>query len=574
MADEPVSHIKKLQAEAEALFGDRGMAVADESALHWFRKFVQFWSLVWRSFVRNRGLIRASALAYTTLLALIPLLAVGLGISTRLLKNSDQQKDELIQTVVDELAPQLGLSPVTTEERATLRQSVEAEVQSSLPALSDGDATKTAAQADRLAAELIRGKSFAERAPAETAALQSKLSRCIQEALPLLATGTGQQRQKRLAKTVDELTSMMLRASRSQDENRRKVIEQIQTFIARIHSGALGLTGTVALIFVAIGLLSTIEGTFNDIWGVPRGRNWFARVIYYWAAITLGPLVIILAMGLAIGSEFEAVKQFINETPVIGGVFFRFLPFLVLCGSFQLLYQLMPNTRVNGKAALAGALVASVLWVANGKLNALFASRVVTASKIYGSLGAIPILLFGLYLSWTILLFGAQVAYAYQNRRAYVQEKQAEIVNQRGREFVALRLMTLVAQHFSRGEEPPTTSGIAEALSVSSRLISQILQSLVQNKLLVEVATPETGYCPARPLDQITYRDILISLRAGSGWTPATREEPSRDLVRGAFDKIREAEERVSGAVTLQEMAIRAEMSSPDPRKPRLPENV
>jgi DNA-binding protein Fis len=66
-------------------------------------------------------------------------------------------------------------------------------------------------------------------------------------------------------------------------------------------------------VFVAIGLLSTIEGTFNDIWGVPRGRNWFARVIYYWAAITLGPLVIILMMGLAIGSEFQTVKEFIER---------------------------------------------------------------------------------------------------------------------------------------------------------------------------------------------------------------------------------------------------------------------
>ena len=119
------------------------MAVADDSALHWFRRFVHFWMLVWRSFVRNRGLIRASALAYTTLLALIPLLAVGLGALTRLLKNSEQQTDELIQTVVDELAPQLGLSPVTAAERAEVRPAVEKAFGDSLPALLDGDATKT-----------------------------------------------------------------------------------------------------------------------------------------------------------------------------------------------------------------------------------------------------------------------------------------------------------------------------------------------------------------------------------------------------------------------------------------------
>jgi len=73
-----------------------------------------------------------------------------------------------------------------------------------------------------------------------------------------------------------------------------------------------------ALVFVAIGLLSTIEATFNDIWGVNRGRNWFVRIIHYWAAITLGPLVVILAMGLAVGSHFQVAQDFIEETPVIG----------------------------------------------------------------------------------------------------------------------------------------------------------------------------------------------------------------------------------------------------------------
>jgi len=190
---------------------------------------------------------------------------------------------------------------------------------------------------------------------------------------------------------------------------------------------------------------------------------------------------------------------------------------------------------------------------------------VVSASRIYGSLGAIPILLFGLYLSWTILLFGAQVAYAYQNRRAYIQEKQAESVNQRGREFIALRLMTLVGQKFERGEKPPVATEISEWLSVSSRLIGQIIQPLLQCKLLVEVATPETAYCPARPLDRISYQDILQALRAGQGHEPATREEPARALVLGAFEEIREAEQRVAKAVTVQAMVERAEAAAANP---------
>jgi len=509
MANRPVSHIKKLQAEAQALLDERGMAVADETGLHPFKHFAQFWVRVGKSFIRNRCPVRASALAYTTLLALIPLLAVGLGVSTGLLKSGEAETKDMITKLIDELAPQLGDIPGTEEEKAKARLDV---------------------------------------------------------------------------------------------------VNQIHSFIKNIHSGALGLTGTVALVFVAIGLLSTIEATFNDIWGVSRGRNWFARVIHYWAAITLGPLIIILVMGSVIGSQLgskeatkgksvdagikaggehekapeartgaeaapDALAQSTNSSMMtrtqskvrsfkstfLGRICFKVLPFLVLSGSFMMLYQLMPNTKVHWKAAMVGGLVAGALWIMNGNFNALFASRVVSASKIYGSLGAIPIFLLGLYLSWTILLFGGQVAYAFQNRRAYAQERQAEVVNQRGREFIALRTMTLIGQRFHRGEKPPSAVEIAESLSVSSRLVSQVIQPLLQTKLLVEVSTPESAYSPARPLDRISYHDILQTLRAGAGQSPATREEPARSLVQGAFDEIRAAEERVAGSLTLQEMVNRAE---------------
>jgi membrane protein len=565
MAKDSVSQIKKLQAKAQVLLDERGIATVDETQHQPLKKFVHFWVLVGKSFVRNRCPVRASALAYTTLLALIPLLAVGLGVSTKLLQSSEEQKAELIQTLVDELAPQLGLVSASNEEKAEMRNAVEGKIQEALPALLQARGPQATNLVNDLAAQLVPAKRTAGSGKDENADYRQKLVRRLQELIPRLVKASEQRREKLVGKVVDDLTLWTLRTSRGQDEASQKVVEQIKAFIANVHSGALGLSGTIALVFVAIGLLSTIEATFNDIWGVTRGRNWFVRIIHYWAAITLGPLVVILAMGLAVGSQFQVAQDLIEEMPIVGGLIFKLIPFFVLSGSFMLLYQLMPNTKVHWKAALGGGVVAGVLWVANGKFNALFASRVVSASKIYGSLSAIPIFLFGLYLSWTILLFGAQVAYAFQNRRAYVQEKQAESVNQRGREFIALRLMTFVGQKFHRGDKPPSAGEIAEALEVSSRLISHILQPLLQCKLLVEVATPEPAYCPARPMDRISYEDILHTLRAGKGQEPATRAEPARDLVRGAFDAIRGAEQSVAKGLTLQTMVERADAQAPEP---------
>src|SRR6267378_380674 len=135
MEKDSVSQIKKLQAEAQVLLDDRGMAMVDETQLHPFKRFAHFCVLVGKSFVRNRCPIRASALAYTTLLALIPLLAVGLGVSTKLLQSSEEQKGELIQTLVDELAPQLGLVAASNEEKEEMRNKVEETIQEALPAL-------------------------------------------------------------------------------------------------------------------------------------------------------------------------------------------------------------------------------------------------------------------------------------------------------------------------------------------------------------------------------------------------------------------------------------------------------
>src|SRR5208282_6791204 len=113
-------------------------------------------------------------------------------------------------------------------------------------------------------------------------------------------------------------------------------------------------------------------------------------------------------------------------TPVFGHLLFQVLPVILVCLLFSLLYELMPNTRVSWRAALAGGLAGGLLFHLNNLLNVLYVSRVVSNSRIYGSLGLVPVFMIGLYFAWWILLFGAQVSYAFQNRDAYLQEKQLE----------------------------------------------------------------------------------------------------------------------------------------------------
>ena len=464
MGIQAIRKLKELQTAARNFLSEKDLEAESGARPSKLRRAAHFWLRVVKSFQHNRCPVRASALAYSSLLALVPMMAVVIGVATSLLqKQGEDAVGKMIDQLVVNVAPALGLQNSPDAAQAT--------------------------------------------------------------------------------------------------ERRHEVVRQITDSIGRIHSGALGATGIVALLFVAISMLVRIEETFNDIWGITRGRSWVARVIQYWATLTLGPILLIVVVGLTSGPQLNAVHAYLAGLPLGAGVLlsflFRFLPFLLLSLAFGLFYQLMPNTRVRWQAALTGGMVAGFLWQLNNQVGVLYVSSVVKNSQIYGSLGIIPVFMVGLYFCWLILLFGAQVAYAFQNRAAYLQEKLAEGVNQKGREFVALRLMTQLASHFRRGEKPPSVEQLSAALGVPTRLVTQLLNALLQARLLVEVVDLETGFAPARSLDRISAQDVLQALRAGAGSEPATREDDARSVVRGEFDRIALAESSVASTVTLEQLTNR-----------------
>jgi membrane protein len=510
-----VSRFHRILAEARALLeGSHIQAGIDLPKWH---RFVHFWGMVWSSFVRNRCPVRASALAYGTLLALIPMLAVVMSITSTFLKKEGEERiDQFIAKLVASVTP---------------------------PAAAAGDSGR--ASMDMPPESDFEGST-------NSALGSTNLSRETAGQSPTAPTNS----LGPVDKGAESGTPGPKAAPDDQASATRKAVaHRINQFIQNTQSGALGVTGSVLLIFAAISLLSRIEATFNDIWGVARGRSWFMRIVLYWGVLSLAPILLIVAVGLATGPHLQATKTFLTSLPYVGNFLlrfgFQFLPLVILCLAFAAFYMLMPNTRVDWRAALVGGLASGALLHLNNAISVLYVSRVVSNSKIYGSLGLVPVFMIGLYFAWLILLFGAQVAYAFQNRSSYLEEKQVESINQRGREFIALRLMTFVGQRYVRGQEPCTITEMAEELTVPSRLIHQILQTLTSARLAIESAGAEAGYLPARPPEDITCHDILLAMRASQGQELATRDEPARAEVYGEFQRIQEAERRVASSVTL-----------------------
>ncbi len=495
MLEDSVGKLKRLQADVTASLRDDA-PVGDSAAAppSHVARFTHFWGLVGRFFWRNRCQVRASALAYTTLLALVPLLAVSLTVASLVFDAksaaSRAKLTEHINSAIDYVAPMLGLADadVVGEEASPTPDSA---------AKNGGNGgTTVPATGGHVAPGGMAGK-------------------------------------------------------------REKVADQILDFVGNIDFAKIGVTAMAGLIFVAISLLRTIEAAFNDIWGVNRGRGWFESIILYWAAISLGPIAMLVATTSGYVSALGEHGVWVRELPGISLLQTQLLPLLILALVFGAFYKVMPNTRVQWQAALVGGAVAGLLWWLNNRLGALYNTRVVTYSKIYGSLGAVPLFLVGLYFSWMIVLFGAEVAYVFQNRHAYLQERMSERVHHQAREFVALRFMTEIARRFARHLPPPTATQLAADLTVPARLAGDILRTLVGARMATETSGMEPGFLPGRPLDQITARDVLHALRTGQGTNLATAPDEQRPVVAAEFAAIVAAEESRSAQVTLDQLVRR-----------------
>src|SRR5688572_15457352 len=160
-----------------------------------------------------------------------------------------------------------------------------------------------------------------------------------------------------------------------------EMVQIINTFIASSRSGTAGLIGILTLFLIVIGLFTTIENTFNDIWGVHRGRTWMARIVYYWSVITLGAVLFFASLTLLSAGAF--LNVFFEKIPLgaqLKSLFVWMLPsgsVLLLVVMLTLFYRLVPHTRVRWTAALIGAILVTALLFLNNYLAFLYFKRVV-----------------------------------------------------------------------------------------------------------------------------------------------------------------------------------------------------
>lgn len=193
--------------------------------------------------------------------------------------------------------------------------------------------------------------------------------------------------------------------------------EEIQSYINEFINNTGGMTavGILALIIVALLLIHNIDKTLNKIWRVKQRPRPIISFSIYWMILTLGPVLI--GTSIAVTSYLATFSRYADDyTPGFSSFILWLVPYVMSLLAFFILYLVVPNLKVQVRHALWGALLATVLFEFFKRGFALYVSEFPSYQALYGALALVPILFIWVYLSWLVVLLGAELTALLQQR--------------------------------------------------------------------------------------------------------------------------------------------------------------
>ncbi|MEO6972055.1 MAG: YhjD/YihY/BrkB family envelope integrity protein [Rhodoferax sp.] len=256
------------------------------------------------------------------------------------------------------------------------------------------------------------------------------------------------------------------------DNIARQVVGYLTQFAGQ--ASKLGVAGLAVLLVTAIAMILTIDRTLNNIWRVRRPRPLAQRVLIYWAAITLGPLLLGASLTLT-SYVISASRGFVGAMPGSLRLLLDSIEFFLLAGGMAAMYHYVPNTQVKWSHAWSGGVFVSAGIELAKKLLALYLTAVPTYSMVYGAFATLPILLVWVYVAWIIVLLGAVVA-------AYLPSLLSGVRRRGGGHGWQFQLAVEVLQQLHRtraaGVKGLSSLQLARALQVDVLQLEPVLETL------------------------------------------------------------------------------------------------
>ena len=340
-----------------------------------------------------------------------------------------------------------------------------------------------------------------------------------------------------------------------------QITQQVIALVDNVKGSVLGGVSLAFFIYTAISMVQKVEESFNYVWYVSKPRSFARRFSEYFFVLLIGPILMVTALGMITSIRSNAVVQMILANESLGRIFVvgsQLTPYLLITGVFTFLYMYMPNTKVKFKAALVGGLAGGFLWASAG---AFFATFILYASRtqlIYSGFAVAITTLIWLYLSWLILLIGAQLAFYFQQPAFLRIGRREPRLSNSMRERLALNVMYLVGKAFRNPDATTSIGEISQQLSMPSIALTPVTNALESAALLITTENEEL--LPGREMARIPLNDILAVVRT-QGETGSYRNPAWTAEIDALGDEMDGALAGVSADKTLSDLLDGAEGS-------------
>ena len=344
------------------------------------------------------------------------------------------------------------------------------------------------------------------------------------------------------------------------------VVGFAQKALARTQGGWVALVGVLTLFWAVIKVFGSIEDAFNNIWEVRSTRSAARKYGDYIAVVVVAPILWVISSSMG---NYAAEILGVAGSPALE-VLSRAGSLVVAWVMFTFIYVVLPSTKVRFTAALTAGVVAGTAFVLF-QWGYVYLQRWMTSyNAIYGSFAALPLFLLWMQISWEILLLGGELSFAYQNVARFDEERESLLVSYDCRRKLMVGVMVLVSRDFSDVRGAVYFSEIRDRLDVPTRIMNNILYTLVQARMLNEIRTEGTDYdleyAPARDISTLRVYDILSAVDSHGFGRDTIDMRSNRELRRCAevVERLKDVTRASTENVLLTELMDGAEQKSED----------
>lgn len=223
------------------------------------------------------------------------------------------------------------------------------------------------------------------------------------------------------------------------------IVRFSHSLLENTKGGLIGGIGLVVLFWAVIKVLGQIENSFNDIWGIKEERTLGRKFGDYLSVMLIAPILLIVSSGVTVFVTTQ-VHLIMGKIAVLGAfkplivLMMRLFPLVLIWSLFTFLYIFMPNTKVRFSSGLIAGIIAGAVFQVAQWIYISFQVGAAKYNAIYGSFAALPLFLAWLQLSWLIVLYGAELSFAYQNVDTYEFEPDARQASHRLRTLLSLQV--------------------------------------------------------------------------------------------------------------------------------------